>query len=110
MITYYIFLAVSVVINVLLIFAIKNLMLRSEKLEDGAIELSQEIQSLWEFIVYARKYVADTKLRMEIIDRRGGFASDDEVGTVFNRLKEAVDMLDSKINGELEENEQEESE
>ena len=43
--------------------------------------------------------VSDSYKRMKEIDQKGGFESDDEVGQVFNGIKDVIENLEKEING-----------
>ena len=60
-------------------YIVWNLMKKTERLEDWVEEYSQKL--------------TDTKTVMDLLDSEGKFESDDEIGTVFEGIKEAVDEL-----------------
>ena len=43
--------------------------------------------------------ISDSYTRMKEIDQKGGFESDDEVGQVFNGIKDVIENLEKDING-----------
>jgi hypothetical protein len=60
-------------------YIVWNLMKKTERLEDWVEEYSQKL--------------TDTKTVMDSLDSEGKFESDDEIGTIFEGIKEAVDEL-----------------
>ncbi len=42
--------------------------------------------------------ITDTYNKMKSFDDKGGFESDDEVGQVFNNIKEVMEDLENEIN------------
>jgi len=83
MITAVIILSVLVVI---LGFTTFNLLRKNEKAEDLVIRYEQHIQNLDEVIQFIVK-------RVDEIDQKGSFKSDDEVGFFFQRLKMLNELL-----------------
>ena len=67
--------------------AIRNLLKQNEQLEDDLVG----------YITSMREFSQRTLETMEEIDSRGAFASDDEVGAVFNDLKNVVEQLNQRI-------------
>ena len=74
-----ILLVIFIIANVVGSYIIWNLMKKTERLEDWIEEYSQKI--------------IDTKKTMDLLDSEGKFESDDEIGTVFNAIKGAIDDL-----------------
>ena len=60
-------------------YVVWNLMKKTERLEEWVEEYSQKI--------------IDTKTTLDLLDSEGKFESDDEIGTVFEGIKDAVDDL-----------------
>ena len=83
MITAIIILSVLVVV---LGYTTFNLLRKNEKAEDAIISYQDYINGLGSTIEFINK-------RIEEIDSRGTFKSDDEVGFFFERLKMLNDML-----------------
>jgi len=83
MITAVIILSVLVVV---LGFTTFNLLRKNEKAEDLVIRYEQHIQNLDEVIQFIVK-------RVDEIDQKGSFKSDDEVGFFFQRLKMLNELL-----------------
>ena len=63
-----------------------NLLKKNEKAEDAIISYQEYINGLGSTVEFINK-------RIEEIDSRGTFKSDDEVGFFFDRLKMLNDML-----------------
>jgi hypothetical protein len=71
---------------VVLGFTTFNLLRKNEKAEDAIISYQDYINGLGSTVEFINK-------RIEEIDSRGTFKSDDEVGFFFERLKMLNDML-----------------
>jgi len=56
-----------------------------------------EMEGLTKFMF---ERIRETHNEMKRIDRLGAFEKDDEAGTTFSMLKEAIDNLDKEFNGE----------
>jgi hypothetical protein len=54
------------------------------------------------FIFVMLQKVRDVKMEMDIIDQRGSFRADDEVGTTFEALQEVINDMDEFIKANLE--------
>jgi len=63
-----------------------NLLKKNEKAEDAIISYQEYINSIGSTVEFINK-------RIDEIDSRGTFKSDDEVGFFFDRLKMLNDML-----------------
>lgn len=63
-----------------------NLLLKLEKTKDRSDLLQDEVN-----VTYKR--ITNTLETMKVIDSKGGFESDDEVGAVFDALKEELYKL-----------------
>ena len=74
------------VLVVILGYTTFNLLRKSEKAEDAIISYQDYINGLGNTVEFINK-------RIEEIDSRGTFKSDDEVGFFFERLKMLNDML-----------------
>lgn len=79
-------LILSAGINVALLIGVRNLIKQNELLEDYIIDLQTGLTSALQ--------------RMRVIDRRGAFEADDEVGFVFTTLNGIVQSLNSFIETE----------
>ena len=64
-----------------------NLLQKLEKVKDRCDLLDEEVN-----VTYKR--ITNTLETMKVIDSKGGFESDDEVGAVFSALKEEVYKLE----------------
>jgi hypothetical protein len=77
----------SVVVNILLIFGVRNLLKQTEELETSLTETTNSM-----------KYKIQTALQeLRNADIRGAFESDDEVGAAFKELKNIVENLNETI-------------
>lgn len=74
------------VLVVILGYTTFNLLRKNEKAEDAIISYQDYINGLGNTVEFINK-------RIEEIDSRGTFKSDDEVGFFFERLKMLNDML-----------------
>jgi hypothetical protein len=74
------------VLVVVLGYTTFNLLKKNEKAEDAIISYQEYINGLGSTVEFINK-------RIEEIDSRGTFKSDDEVGFFFERLKMLNDML-----------------
>ena len=81
-----ILLIVFIIADVVGCYVIWNLMKKTELLEDFVGNIGEKIISVNE--------------RLKQIDSTGHFESDDEVGTVFDAIKETVNELNEFINVE----------
>ena len=71
----------------------------SYKKVDAAIKYAEWYAS---FIFVMVQKVRDVKMEMDIIDNRGAFKADDEVGHTFEALQEVIIELDQFIKANLE--------
>jgi hypothetical protein len=80
----------SIIFNVLLIIRGINFVKQNEKLNDLMQEyVERELKT---------EITLDSMLeKMREIDLRGSFESDDEVGSVFNQLKELIEIYKNQI-------------
>lgn len=83
-----ILLGTVVIINIVSLYIVRNLMNKTERLEDWVENYTEKI------------YVAYTE--MKLLDDRGIFEADDEVGDVFSKLKDVTEQLNQE--GVIEEN------
>ena len=81
--TFYIFLGILVVSLVIFIYIIRNLLLKTEKYEDIS-------QSQSDFINSLSAQVGEMNARLQELDSKGAFASDDETGYFFDNLKSMI--------------------
>ena len=85
-----------IVLSVLLVgafFACANLLVKVEKLDT---ELTDVSLTLADVLTTVEQAYTD----MKVVDSKGSFQSDDEVGHVFKALKQEIDMLRDKYIGE----------
>ena len=74
-----ILLGITTILSIVLGWTTYNQLQKVERLEDWAEEYSQKL--------------IDTKTTMDLLDSEGKFESDDEIGTVFEGIKDAVNEL-----------------
>ena len=75
------------IISLTLSYVVFNLTRKVERLETWIENYAQRIQ--------------DTKQLLDQVDRTGHFESDDEIGSVFSTIKEAMDELNTITEEEL---------
>ena len=63
--------------------------------------LNSKLESLETWIEDYAQRVIDTQETLNIIDDKGNFEADDEVGVVFDSIKETIDELSSITEKEL---------
>tara|TARA_B100000497_G_C7655388_1_gene394470 strand:+ start:72 stop:356 length:285 start_codon:yes stop_codon:yes gene_type:complete len=68
------------------IYLIINLLKKNEKLEDIAIKQN-------EYIVSITSIIKESDKKLQEIDSRGTFQSDDEIGWFFKQVKEIQDII-----------------
>ena len=68
-------------------YVIWNLIRKTELLETWVEEFTQRIETV--------------QTDLKVIDDKGAFESDDEVGTIFEQIKETVNQLDDLIGEEI---------
>ena len=81
----------TIILGILLILSVYfvwNLLRKVEKLEDMLANLGSYVSDVTELIVKSQE-------RIQEIDEKGTFASDDEVGFFFENLKEIQNILNS---------------
>lgn len=82
MITY-----ILISVSVILLYCTVNLFLKLERSEDTILDLLDSHESL-------RRKISETIKTMKQIDSKGGFESDDEVGAIFDALKNELQTLE----------------
>tara|TARA_R110000803_G_scaffold101079_1_gene169035 strand:+ start:114 stop:416 length:303 start_codon:yes stop_codon:yes gene_type:complete len=87
MITFYIIIGVLVVILLFLVYLINNLLKKVENYEDVVQDQVQYLQNI-------SSAVGDGQKHLKLIDEKGTFKSDDEVGYYFEQLKIVQSELD----------------
>ena len=68
-------------------YVIWNLIRKTELLETWVEEFTQRIETI--------------QTDLKVIDNKGAFEADDEVGTIFEQIKETVNKLDNLIGEEV---------
>ena len=63
--------------------------------------LTRKVERLETWIENYAQRIQDTKQLLDQVDRTGHFESDDEVGSVFSTIKEAMDELNTITEEEL---------
>ena len=86
MIVFQVITAVLVAFIVLLLYIIRNLLIKNEKYEDVVKDQVQYLQNISNVIVDSQKH-------LQTLDEKGVFQSDDEVGEFFNQMKEVQNEL-----------------
>ena len=74
-----ILIGVTTILSIVLGWTTYNQLQKVERLEEWAEEYSQKL--------------IDTKTTLDLLDSEGKFESDDEIGTVFEGIKDAVNDL-----------------
>ena len=82
-----IILAIETVAFIVEGYIIWNLNKKTEMLETWVEDFSQRIETV--------------QTDLKVIDNRGAFEADDEVGTIFEQIKETVNQLDDLIGEEI---------
>ena len=93
--TFYIILGVLVGILIILVYILRNLLVKVEKYEDS-VELLQNT------LTAIQSTIEDSQKHLNELDKRGVFQSDDEVGYFFEQLKEVQSELDRFTNAQKE--------
>lgn len=83
----YTILIISILVNIVLIFAVRNLINQTEELEDTLLETVEDVKIK----------VTNALNQLRDIDSKGSFESDDEVGGVFTEIKTIVENLNEII-------------
>lgn len=78
---------------IVLIYIISNLVKKEEKYEDILKEKDQELINYKSFIKDISETINDSNEKIKIIDSKGSFQSDDEVGFFFKNLKQIQEQL-----------------
>ena len=82
----HILIAVLVVICIILLYIIRNLLVKNEKYEDVVQDQVRYLQNISNAIGEGQKHLQN-------LDERGVFQSDDEVGYFFEQMKYVQDEL-----------------
>ena len=80
--------AIFISTTVIFLYSTLNLMRKIESCEDSLLQSEDEISDI-------KIRIKNTIEEMRRIDTKGGFESEDEVGAVFNALKEIVYGLEN---------------
>ena len=70
-------------------FGLYNTLKKYEDAEDTILELEEKL-------VTNKNIIQSTVENMRVIDSKGGFESDDEVGSVFDALKVEIENLEQR--------------
>ena len=71
------------------LYVILNLLRKVESLTEQVEEANQDVEKLYSDISTAYS-------EMRVIDAKGGFEADDEVGSIFKNLKEVIEELENR--------------
>lgn len=82
----HVLITVLVAISGILLYIIRNLLIKNEKYEDVVRDQTQYLQNISNAIGEGQKHLQN-------LDERGVFQSDDEVGYFFEQLKYVQDEL-----------------
>jgi hypothetical protein len=82
----YIVTGVLVAICIILLYIVRNLIIKNEKYEDVVRDQTQYLQNISNAIYEGQKHLQN-------LDEKGVFQSDDEVGYFFEQLKYVQDEL-----------------
>lgn len=88
--TYNIILAVLVAFLVILVYLLRNLLLKVERYEDILVNQTEFIENLSEIIKEGDQHLKN-------LDERGVFQSDDEVGEFFNNMKKVQETINKFV-------------
>ena len=80
-------LVIFIIADVVGCYVIWNLMKKTELLETWVEDFTQRIETV--------------QTDLKVIDDKGAFEADDEVGTIFEQIKETVNQLDNLIGEEI---------
>lgn len=88
-----ILIATVCVLTLLLIFTIKsvkNLLYKVEFYEVENLKLSENIDTLQEYLTLYNERIVEAAQKLKIVDIRGAFEADDEVGVAFRVIKNTL--------------------
>ena len=71
------------------LYVILNLLRKVESLTEQVEEANQDVEKLYSDISTAYS-------EMKVIDAKGGFEADDEVGSIFKNLKDVIEKLENR--------------
>lgn len=86
MIIYFIIIGVLVALSGILLYIIRNLLVKNEKYENVVQDQVQYLQNI-------SNAINEGQMHLKNLDERGVFQSDDEVGYFFEQLKYVQDEL-----------------
>jgi hypothetical protein len=86
----YIIIGILSLLVIVLLYTNYNLLKKNETAEDIIVNYTQYLDKISRVIEFSSK-------KIEQIDSRGTFKSDDEVGFFFNQIKELQDVLNEFI-------------
>lgn len=86
MIIYFIIIGVLVLLSGILLYIIRNLLIKNEKYENVVLDQVQYLQNI-------SNAINEGQMHLKNLDERGVFQSDDEVGYFFEQLKYVQDEL-----------------
>lgn len=86
MIIYFIIICVLVALSGILLYIIRNLLIKNEKYENVVQDQVQYLQNI-------SNAINEGQMHLKNLDERGVFQSDDEVGYFFEQLKYVQDEL-----------------
>jgi hypothetical protein len=84
-------LTISVITIIILLYGLRNILVKYEKLEDDINDIDEYVLNLYEDM----KIVYD---KMNKLDTIGSFESDDETGFIFSQMKKSIDSIAKKYN------------
>ena len=80
-------LVIFIIADVVGCYVIWNLNKKTEMLETWVEDFTQRIETV--------------QTELKVIDAKGGFEADDEIGTIFEQIKETINELDNLIGEEV---------
>ena len=86
MLTFYIIIGILVAFSGVLLYIIRNLLIKNEQYEDVVQDQVQYLQNISNAVYEGQKHLKN-------LDERGVFQSDDEVGYFFEQMKYVQDEL-----------------
>ena len=86
MLTFYIIIGILVAFSGVLLYIIRNLLIKNERYEDVVQDQVQYLQNISNAVYEGQKHLKN-------LDERGVFQSDDEVGYFFEQMKYVQDEL-----------------
>lgn len=97
----YLFLIISIIINLILVWIAYNLYTQISQFESELAERSQQIEKTEQEVInhytFFLKIFTEAFSEMQRIDNRGSFSSDDEVGFAFRVILSAIENVKEKL-------------